>query len=194
VIKVHHLDVYLPSCGNEVRRIEVTQGKPIFFGDDLPNIKEGIGIGFFVPSEALDDIIVGEFLPLTVGASMPPYYVSVEKPRYCFGIERLPNLLEQLLREEACFLSIHLFFSFPLSHSAGMMPSSTPRCILKGLAPTLGGAVLPLFTKNTTRVLLGKRASGIRGSRNLRNPTAYATRDEQGTHRSKQPCALETTA
>jgi hypothetical protein len=29
--------------------VEETQSKPIFFGNYVPNIKEGIGISFFVP-------------------------------------------------------------------------------------------------------------------------------------------------
>jgi hypothetical protein len=50
LIKVHHLDVYLPAYGNEVRHIEEAQSKLIFFDNDLPNVEDGISVGFFIPS------------------------------------------------------------------------------------------------------------------------------------------------
>jgi hypothetical protein len=50
MIKVHHLDVYLPTRRNKVRCVEEAQRKLIFFGDDISNVKDGIGVGFFVPT------------------------------------------------------------------------------------------------------------------------------------------------
>jgi hypothetical protein len=49
VVEVHHLNIDLSACGDEVRRIAESNGEPILFGDNVLNFVDGIGAGLCVP-------------------------------------------------------------------------------------------------------------------------------------------------
>ena len=102
MVEVHHLDIDLSARDNKIRRVTEPNGELILFGGYVLNIVDSIGAGLRVPIQAIGDVFVTKFLGRAVGASKISDNVPMVKARHGRRVERLPDLLHQLLREGAC--------------------------------------------------------------------------------------------
>jgi hypothetical protein len=84
----------------------------------------------------VDDILVTEFLPRTVGASMPTDYVSVENLDTAWESNGSQTSFISCCAKALVSLVSICASPYPFFSRAAMMPPSETRCILKGLAPT----------------------------------------------------------